>query len=270
MKQEITVFKNEKFGEIRTILDNQGEPWFCISDICRTLNLTNPSSVAEKLDEDERSKFNLGRQGLSNFTNESGIYKILLRSDKEETKPFQKWVTSEVLPSIRKTGNYSLIQNKENKELKLQEDKLILEKEKLELKKQIENRLKIKEDLKRLEKLKESLAKYGEDKIQIIDSKIAEINGLPNLIPLPNIQKEKLTFSATEICKKLKDLYGIEISVQKFGKLSNENNLKIEKYGEYFRDKSKYSDKIVETFRYYESVLEAVKDIISAEEEIYG
>lgn len=267
MKQEITVFKNEKFGEIRTILDKQGEPWFCISDICKILNISNATQLSDRLDDDEKAMLDIGlvNRALVNFTNESGIYKILLRSDKEEAKPFQKWVTSEVLPSIRKTGKYELEnkqlekQKKEEKQLK----KLELEERKLVLK---EQEFKI----KHLKELKESLAKYGEDKIQIIDSKIAEINGLPNLIPLPNIQKEKLTFSATEICKKLKTLYGIDISVQKFGKLSNENNLKIEKYGEFFRDKSKYSDKIVETFRYYESVLEAVKDIISAEEEIYG
>lgn len=266
MNQEIVIFQNKTLGDVRVVLDEKKEPWFCITDICKILNLTNPSSVIEKLDEDERSKFNLGRQGMTNFTNESGIYKIILRSDKKEAKPFQKWVTSEVLPSIRKTGKYEIIKNNEIEKIKIQESKIIIEKEKLELKKQKEERIRKKEELERLEKLKESLAKYGEDKIQIIDSKIAEINGLPGLIPLPNIKKEEVTFSATDICKKLKEKYDIDISVQKFGKLSNENNLKIDKYGKFYRDKSKYSDKIVETFRYYENVLEAVKDIISADE----
>jgi toxin-antitoxin system, toxin component, bro family len=59
------------------------------------------------LDEDERAKFSLGRQGETNFTNESGLYALIVRSDKKEAKPFRKWITSEVIPAIRKTGSYS-------------------------------------------------------------------------------------------------------------------------------------------------------------------
>jgi phage antirepressor YoqD-like protein len=62
--------------------------------------------IADRLDEDERAKFNLGRQGETNIVNESGLYNVILRSDKEEAKPFRKWVTSDVLPSIRKHGAY--------------------------------------------------------------------------------------------------------------------------------------------------------------------
>ena len=59
------------------------------------------------MDEDERAKFSLGRQGETNFTNESGLYALIVRSDKKEAKPFRKWITSEVIPAIRKTGSYS-------------------------------------------------------------------------------------------------------------------------------------------------------------------
>ena len=102
---EIQIFKNNEFGEIRIIKENNNI-WFCLKDICDVLGLSNPSQVLEKLDSEERSKFNLGRQGEANFTNESGLYTVILRSDKPNAKPFRKWVTSEVLPSIRKTGMY--------------------------------------------------------------------------------------------------------------------------------------------------------------------
>ena len=103
---ELQVFENELFGEVRTVNIN-GEVWFVLIDICKALKLTNPSVVASRLDEDEVTKFDLGGlSGLSNMTNESGLYKVLFRSDKEEAKIFTKWVTKEVIPSVRKHGVY--------------------------------------------------------------------------------------------------------------------------------------------------------------------
>ena len=106
MRNELTIFKNSEFGEIRTIIDDKNDVWFCLKDVCDVLGLSNPSQVLEKLDVEERAKFNIGRQGEANFTNESGLYTVILRSDKPNAKPFRKWVTSEILPSIRKTGMY--------------------------------------------------------------------------------------------------------------------------------------------------------------------
>lgn len=106
MRNELTIFKNNEFGEIRTIIDDKNDVWFCLKDVCDVLGLSNPSQVLEKLDVEERAKFNIGRQGEANFTNESGLYTVILRSDKPNAKPFRKWVTSDILPSIRKTGMY--------------------------------------------------------------------------------------------------------------------------------------------------------------------
>ena len=106
MRNELTIFKNSEFGEIRTIIDDKNDVWFCLKDVCDVLGLSNPSQVLEKLDVEERAKFNIGRQGEANFTNESGLYTVILRSDKPNAKPFRKWVTSDILPSIRKTGMY--------------------------------------------------------------------------------------------------------------------------------------------------------------------
>lgn len=91
---------------VRTVqLNNQ--PYWVLKDVCDVLELSNPTVVANRLEDDEVTKFNLG--GLSGETNiitESGLYAVILRSDKPNAKEFRKWVTSEVLPAIRKTGAY--------------------------------------------------------------------------------------------------------------------------------------------------------------------
>jgi prophage antirepressor-like protein len=103
----LTTFNFGNTNQLRTITDEAGNPWFVLADVCDVLELSNPSMVASRLDEDERAKLNLGRQGESTIINESGLYAVIIRSDKPEAKRFRKWVTGEVLPAIRKTGNYS-------------------------------------------------------------------------------------------------------------------------------------------------------------------
>ena len=92
--------------EVRTItLD--GNPWFVAKDVCDVLGYQNPSkTLGDHLDDDERSNVSLGRQGKTNIISESGLYTLILRSNKPAAKPFRKWVTAEVLPAIRKTGFY--------------------------------------------------------------------------------------------------------------------------------------------------------------------
>ena len=102
----LQIFKNEEFGEVRTITKDD-EPMFCLIDICKALEIKNATDVAKRLDEDELTRLNLGsRAGETNFITESGLYAVILRSDKPNAKKFRKWVTSEVLPSIRKNGGY--------------------------------------------------------------------------------------------------------------------------------------------------------------------
>ena len=96
--------------EVRTI-QNDGEPWFVLRDVCNVLGLGTPARVAERLDPDEVSQTHItdsmGRQQETTIINESGLYNVILRSDKPEAKPFRKWVTSEVLPTIRRHGMYA-------------------------------------------------------------------------------------------------------------------------------------------------------------------
>ena len=92
--------------EIR-VITKDGDLWFVAKDICEILEIQNTTDALSRLDDDERSRFNLGRQGETNIINESGLYSLVLGSKKPEAKTFKKWVTSEVLPAIRKTGQYS-------------------------------------------------------------------------------------------------------------------------------------------------------------------
>lgn len=95
-------------NEVRTIKQD-GEPWFVLKDVCQILGLGTPAKVAERLDPDEKGVNQIhtpgGKQEMT-CINESGLYNVILRSDKPEAKPFRKWVTSEVLPTIRRHGAY--------------------------------------------------------------------------------------------------------------------------------------------------------------------
>ena len=91
---------------LRTLTDEAGEPWFVAKDVCDILEISNPSDALKRLDDDERSRFNLGRQGETNIVNEAGLYVLVLGSRKPEAHEFKRWVTHEVLPQIRKTGGY--------------------------------------------------------------------------------------------------------------------------------------------------------------------
>ena len=113
MSNEIEIFNNPSFGSVRAFADENGEPWFVAVDVARVLDIQNTTDAIKCLDDDERARYNLGRSangggGETNIINESGLYNLIFRSRKPEAKKFRKWVTEEVLPSIRKTGSYSI------------------------------------------------------------------------------------------------------------------------------------------------------------------
>lgn len=109
---ELQIFNFEN-NQVRTQIINN-EPWFVAADVCQILELTNATMALSRLDEDERSKFNLGRQGEANIINEFGLYSLVLSSRKKEAKEFKRWVTHEVVPSIRKTGSYQAPMSQED------------------------------------------------------------------------------------------------------------------------------------------------------------
>lgn len=139
MAADVVVFENPEFGKVRTLTDKQGEPWFCGQDLCDVLGYKRPDhAVSQHVDDVDVLKWYVNVEGclrkdgtrsnprrLVTFVNESGFYALLFCSKLPAGRKFKRWVTSEVLPQIRKNGCYQLQQDLEMKE------KLIGEKEKL-------------------------------------------------------------------------------------------------------------------------------------------
>ena len=117
--KDIQIFNNPQFGSVRTAGTSEN-PLFCLSDVCKAVDLSNPSSVKMRLDKDDVQLIDLhalneGQEivgnSLATFITESGFYEVILFSNSPKVKPFRKWVTKEVLPSIRKTRQYGISQN---------------------------------------------------------------------------------------------------------------------------------------------------------------
>lgn len=109
MKNEIAIFKNEQFGEVRTVLIND-EPYFSLSDVCKVLEIKNSRDAKTRLNLNGVGSTdiidNMGRHQQMDFINEANLYKLVFQSRKPEAQKFADWVTEEVLPSIRKHGAY--------------------------------------------------------------------------------------------------------------------------------------------------------------------
>ena len=105
---ELKTFENERFGNVRvTMIDN--EPWFVAADVCKALELGNPSMTVDRLDDDEKGISTIdtlgGKQRMA-IINEPGLYSLVITSRKPEAKVFKRWITHDVIPTIRKTGGY--------------------------------------------------------------------------------------------------------------------------------------------------------------------
>ena len=109
--REITVFKHKMFGEVRTMVNENGETFFVGKDVAKALGYKKPlDALSKHVDEDDSAKCGLidsmGREQEAIFINESGLYSLVLSSKLPQAKEFKRWVTAEVLPQIRKTGGY--------------------------------------------------------------------------------------------------------------------------------------------------------------------
>jgi len=111
MTNDLAIFKYQG-EEVRVVRDEQGEPWWVAKDVAGILNISDPRTITDRLDEDERGKTtvidSMGREQETFIISESGLYEAIARSNKPEAKSFQRWVRKDVLPSIRKNGGYSL------------------------------------------------------------------------------------------------------------------------------------------------------------------
>lgn len=97
----VQTYEHQKFGKIRVVGNSQ--PLFVATDVCKALDLSNVTVALQKLDDDERSKLNLGRQGMTNMVTFSGLLTLILGSRKKEAREFKRWITHEVLPAIHMT-----------------------------------------------------------------------------------------------------------------------------------------------------------------------
>ena len=124
---KVQIFNNVQFGNVRIVMSEDESPLFCLADLCKAVELTNPSNVKSRLDKEDVQLVDLhalscsqsGGVGntMASFVNETGFYEVLLFSSSPKVKPFRRWVTSEVLPTIRKTGGYIVTHQEDTPEM---------------------------------------------------------------------------------------------------------------------------------------------------------
>lgn len=242
MSTSIQTFQNGDFGTIRTLTIND-EPWFVGKDVAEILGYERPTkTVVDHVDEDDRlmldgktqSQFGieLGQRG-GWIINESGLYSLILSSKLPTAKQFKRWVTSEVLPAIRKNGYYSFF--KEGKEQTIIRDR--------------ESRSRIAEIWLALsDKVK------SETYQQICISYASKELAGQEVIPLPLSTQHH--YSAGEVGK----MFGV--SAHKIGMIAKRNNMKTEMFGCWYHDKSPYSNREVDTFRYNNAAIERFRELL--------
>ena len=238
---EIKIFENTEFGSVRTIAID-GEPYFVGKDVATILGYAKPlNALAMHVDEDDSLKQGLidgmGRTQETIFINESGLYSLILSSKMPNAKKFKHWVTSEVLPSIRKTGSYQVPQSNTDKSKSLEV-------------KEMNARVRMSNQYLKLA----SVNTLSEQYKNILVAKSAEVLAGKPLLPLP--KSEQKMYSATEIGEMF------NVSAQKVGLIANAYELKTDEYGEFYRDKSPYSSKEVDAFRYNDKAVERFRKLL--------
>lgn len=201
MANEIKIFSNPQFGEIRTA-GTSDEPLFCLTDVCRAIGIVNARDVKSRLDEDDVVQTDtidrLGRVQQTTFITEGGLYDTIIRSDSEKAKPFRKWVTHEVLPALRKTGSYSIRSGYS------------------------QERIGLKEKLSWCKEVKKMLNLNDSSTLSLLQ-KIAE----PYALPLPDYTPSKgILKSATELLEKFG--YRGKMNAQEFNELAIKGGFLVE------------------------------------------
>ena len=241
MNNELQIFNNSDFGNIR-VVENSGEPWFVGKDVAEVLGYTNPSkALADHVDADDKlnneTLLSLGQRG-GWLINESGLYSLILSSKLPTAKKFKRWVTSEVLPAIRKTGSYKTPKQSSDR------DKAML-----------------KNAQARSAKLWLEIAKNTgiQTYKDVCNAYAAKELAGEDVLPLPKVQEK--SYSATDIGEML------GVSKSRIGALANKNNMKCDEYGSWFHDKSPYSGKEVEAFRYNSKAIEKFRSLLKGGEQ---
>ena len=250
MENQIQIFNNTEFGEIRTVKIN-GEPYFVGKDVAAALGYTNTrKALADHVDNEDKKdgvtiRDSIGRDQKPIVINESGLYSLILSSKLEGAKRFKRWVTSEILPSIRKTGAYatdSAAAEYKARELRIREMNA-------------QARL-INAETRRLTVLQKEkgLSQVAVDTLAV--KAVERVTGKDLGDYLPQVEK---TYSASEVGNAL------GVSAVKVGKIANAYGLKTEEYGITVLDKSRYSTKEVASFRYNEKGKAKLREILEGE-----
>ncbi|MBQ3455943.1 MAG: Bro-N domain-containing protein, partial [Synergistaceae bacterium] len=227
----------------RTVEVN-GEVWFVAKDVCDILEIQNVTQAVQNLDEDERSMHYIGRQGEANIISEAGLYKLIFNSRKPEAKEFTRWVTHEVLPTLHRTGTFSINQPQISlEELELRRNALNLERAKL-INSMIEN---------------PSFPMTPETRTVFAHEVFKLASGHDYLAMLPECTEK--WYTATEIGNEL------GISANKVGRIAKTHGIKApdgesNEYGRWIFSKSQYSSREVPSFIYNENALDWFKDFI--------
>ena len=244
MDNKMQVFNNPEFGQVRTMIVGN-EPYFVGKDVAENLGYSNTRDALNKHVDDEDKNTVAIRDGKGNpnqtVINESGLYSLILSSKLPAAKKFKRWVTSKVLPAIRKTGSYTA----------KPKDADALQRQRLEVMERNARTRAANILLKIAERTQ--IKEYKE----VCNAKAAEMVAGHMILPLPTA--ERRTYSAKEIG----EMFGI--SANKVGKLANQHKLKTEEYGKLFYSKSEHSVKEVETWRYYDTVIPAFEGILGHE-----
>lgn len=241
--EHLQVFTNKEFGEIRTVEIN-GEPWLVGKDVAEILGYTNPSkALADHVDEEDKlnneTLLSLGQRG-GWLINESGLYSLVLSSKLPGAKRFKRWITSEVLPAIRKTGSYSTGR---------------MEEEKIRAQSKRSEAMLLNAKTRAYRTIMDSIKDKGLSAIamEVFGLTALETVGGKKIDYRPPVEK---TYTAGELARE----FGVSANL--IGRIANANGLKNEAYGITVMDKSPHSAKEIPSFRYNEAGRKRLEDLI--------
>lgn len=248
MSNDIQVFNHPDFGNIRSVIIDS-EPWLVGKDVAEALGYSNSKdAIGTHVDEDDRrviqrseiTTFDIPNRGMT-IINESGVYSLIFGSKLPKAREFKHWVTSEVLPSLRKTGSYTnpMHDAESNPSDDLKQRRMVVQEQEAKAK---------------LAKLWLQAGKMAADETRKNICLAYVSRTLTGEFALPLPQSERRTYSATEIGKAL------GITANAVGRIAKKYGFKTEEYGTFVWDVAKGNHrKQVESFRYFDSVVEAMR-----------
>lgn len=240
MKNEIQIFNNPDFGEVRTLSD-RGKEWFVGKDVAVALGYKDTTNALKQHCRDDGVVIHhltdkMGRKQQAKFIDEGNLYRLITHSKLPVAEKFERWVFDEVLPSIRETGSYSVKPMTEYQ-------KMVID---------AQQRRSAIQSAKILLGLAERYK--GTTYEQVLHANATkELTG-EFLLPLPELKAK--TYSATDIGKLL------GVSARKIGNLSEHHGMKTEEYGEWFKDKAAHHNGEVPAFRYYENAIDVFRGLL--------